>query len=250
MEENQKPSVILITPTCGRIRCLRRALALFIEQDYTGEHTMLIFNNSDMVLTLRIPELPPNKHVTLINSHVNSVTGNRYTSLGEIQNDMLNFIPDTIDIVNGFDDDDLILKDHITEGVKGYLRCGKLAYKPKQSWFKHPGGVELMENTMEPSIFVNAKFLKEIGYDSSKNTQHHLTWVHELLRLQEICSDPEGKPTLIYTWGTDAIYKTSGAGETANNFDNYRAFSQDFDDCIVKPAHRITYIDLLSVPNA
>lgn len=247
--EEKKLNVLCLTLTCGRLNCLKRALALFLAQDYPYEHTMLIFNNSAVPQVLHLPDdVPGNKHITLVNSPRNSKTGADYTSLGDIHNDALNFIPEDIDVVVHTDDDDLFLEDHISEGVKGYKRCGKLAYKPKFSWYKHSKGVELMENTMEPSIFINAQFLKETGYDGSKNVSQHLLWVHELLRRQEICSDPEGKPTLLYTWGIDPVYKTSGTGENPSNFGNYRAYSRDFGDGIVSPAHKLTYIDLLMVP--
>jgi hypothetical protein len=244
------PNLLAICATCGRFSCLKRSLALFIDQDYIGEHTLLIFNNSEVPYTIELPELLKNKHVILINNHLNSKTGIPYSSLGEIYNDVRNFWPDEVEVVYSHDDDDLYLPNHLSEGVKGLHRCGKLAYKPKYSWFKHSGGVELMENTLEPSIFVNAKFLKEVGYRDGINVSSHLSWVEELLRRDEICSDPEGIPTLLYTWGTDPVYKTSGAGETPTNFENYRRFSTDFGNKVVSPAARLSYKDLLRVPNA
>jgi hypothetical protein len=244
-----KPNVWLITPTCGRMAMLRRAVACFLDQDYEGEHTMLIFNNSDQTYALgdwRL-DLPDNKHIILINQPVNSKTGKPYSSLGEIQNDILNFVPSEVEVINGYDDDDLILPDHISKGIEGLERCGKLAYKPKFSWFLHAGGCDLMENTMEPSIFIESNFLKGTGYTEGKSTQHHLKWVHALMTIEQICSDPKGKPTLLYTWGIDPIFKTSGAGETDGNFSNYRKSSVDHGNRIITPVARETYQDLLKL---
>jgi hypothetical protein len=229
------PSVLGITATCGRMQCLRRSLSMFLDQDYEGEHTMLIFNNSKEIQTLELPQLPDNKHVILINNSVNSITGKPYSSLGEIYNDILNFIPSRIEVVYHQDDDDLFLSDHISKGIEGYMRCGKLAYKPRFSWFYHEKGIQLMGNNLEPSIFINTQFLKEQGYFPDKNVSHHLKWLGELQRSNQICVDQEGKPTFIYTWGIDPVFKTSGAGETLNNFNNYREYSKDFGDSVIHP---------------
>ena len=244
------PHVLAIMATVGRITCVRRALDCFLQQDYKGEHTLLIFNNSPQSKILHLPDgIPVNKHVKLINQPINSKNGNSYTSLGEIYNDIINFIPDYIDIVVHADDDDIYLPDHISKGVEGYQKCGKLAYKPKKSWFLTPESTSLMENTLEPSIFVNVDVIRSLGYYPDRNVSQHLKWVEYLTSNNQICSDPEGKPTLFYTWGIDiGVWKTSGAGETPGNFKTSRNASNDHGDNIIYPMKKEHYEHLMETP--
>lgn len=247
----KKPHVYAITATCGRMACLRRSLSMFLEQDYPYEHTQIIYNNSSESLSLHIPEIygrMENKHVILINRDHNSLTGKRYSSLGEIYNDILKVIPDNADLVYHMDDDDYFLPNHISEGVKGMQRADrKAAYKPRHSWFYHGGGMELMNNTLEPSIFIRFTHLKRYGYEEGKSVGHHLKWVNPLVSNNDILSEEGGPPTLIYNWhpGDIPVFKTSGAGDTPGNFQNYRKFSTDFGDRIVYPAPIETYSEVL-----
>jgi hypothetical protein len=228
----EKPSVLAITASCGRMRCLRRSLTMFLEQDYDGPHTHLIFNNSDHPLELRLPELPSNKQVILVNS-----INKGYKSLGEIYNDCLLHIPDSIDIVYHQDDDDYFLPNHISEGVKGMERNQKIAYKPRESYYRHAGGVTLLNNVLEPSIFLKASHLKEYGYHEGKSVAQHHKWLAPLEQNHQIASEEGAPATFIYNWSNNDIpvFKTSGAGDTPTNFGNYRSFSQDFGDYIVAP---------------
>lgn len=231
--------------TCGRHKLAERSLRFFLEQDYEYDHTLIIYNNSPvMIQGLKVEEeIPDHKHVVLINHHVDNATGLPYTNLGAIYNDIVAYEHAIIgsDLLTHWDDDDIFLKNHISEGVKGYLgttdREGSYkAYKPAQSYYRHPGGVELMTNTLEPSMFVEAKHIQEYGY-SLETTPQHLQWVNPLVSKGEIFVDPKGAPTLIYNWGDIDIptFKTSGDAGNPRNFENYRNFSQDHGDRILSP---------------
>jgi len=235
--------VVAIMATCGRHTLCERSVRLFRDQDYEGEHILLIYNNSPIEqhpgLDAKDVELVPNKKVLLINQHVSHRTGLPYENLGDIYNDALKYIPEDMDIVIHWDDDDLFLPNHISEGVKGVLRAreqGKIAYKPAQSYYRHPGGIQLMSNTLEPSIFVPFSHLREHGYHESTSDQH-LKWVDPLAYGGQILVDEKGKPTLIYNWGDTDVptFKTSGNAGHPNNFGNYRNFSQDHGDRIITP---------------
>src|SRR5687768_607415 len=172
--------VLAICATCGRHTLLERSLGLFLRQDYQGEHTLLIYNNSPIEQSLTPLELPDNKHVILINQHIDSRTGLQYTNLGAIYNDVLNYISlEKHWIVTHWDDDDLFLPNHIEEGVKGFKRGMVKGYKPKKSYYRSAEGITLTENTLEPSIFVCPVHLKMYGY-SLKTTEQHLQWVEPL----------------------------------------------------------------------
>jgi hypothetical protein len=241
--------VVAFMATCGRHKLAERSLRFFLDQDYPEDHTLLIYNNSSVKINgLRVEEdVPEHKHVILINQNIDSKTGKQYDNLGAIYNDILIAEKAMVkaDIITHWDDDDIFLPNHISAGA-GNLILSKLdlgygpgkykAYKPAQSYYRHPGGVELMNNTLEPSMFVDAKHIHEYGY-SLETTPQHLQWVNPLVSKGEIFVDPKGTPTLIYNWGDTDIptFKTSGDPNNQKNFENYRNFSQDHGDMVLTP---------------
>lgn len=225
----------VITATKGRHSHLERSVRLFLEQDYTNS-VQLIYNNSCDPQRLNT-SVSPNR-VILVNNCIDSQTGQKYTSLGAIYNDAIKHIPEDVEVVSFWDDDDLFLKYHISEGVKGYQRAleqGKIAYKPQKSYFKSNGRVRLVENTLEPSIFVKKEHVLKHGF-SLETTPQHLKWVHPLVDGNLILVEPKGAPTLIYNWGDDLhTFKTSGDPMNPDNFRNYENYSQDQGDGIITP---------------
>lgn len=229
-------SVTAICATAGRHTCLERSVRMFLEQDYEGPHKLLIFNNAkDKPLILDLPELPPNKKIELVNS-----CDKNYTNLGEIYTDTLSYI--NSDLVTFWDDDDIFLKNHISEGVIGYQKAIVFpnsiyrAYKPQKSYYRSAEGVQLVENTLEPSIFLETEVLKAVGFQQTTSDQH-IKWVSYLQATNSLFVDPEGVPTLVYNWGDSDIptWKTSGDPANPNNFNNYRNFSIDHGDGIISP---------------
>lgn len=231
-------NIYCITASCGRHQLLERAVACFVAQDYNGEHTLLIYNNSSVPLELASIVLPANKHIELINNSLDYKTGEGYKTLGAIYTDALSNVPDTAEVICFLDDDDLFLPNHLSRGVEGLIRGGKDAYKPQFSWYRHSQGIEAMNNTLEPSMFIKAEFLREKGFRDSTSDQH-LQWVNPLVSEGRIYVDQKGEKTLIYNWG-DYIptFKTSGNAGDPNNFRNYRNFSQDHGDKIITPLKR------------
>lgn len=231
--------VACITATCGRHRCVERTLAFFLDQDYSEDHMLLIYNNSDVEQSLPDLTLPDNKKVLLVNNHVNLRTGEPYSNLGDIYTDALSFIPDEYNVFTFMDDDDIFLPNHISEGTLGYFRGninkGSIAYKPAKSYYRDVRGISLMSNTLEPSIFVQSKHIRNYGF-SPVTTEQHLRWVNPLVYNNQIFVDEEGSPTLIYNWGdTFPTFKTSGDFHNPNNFSNYRSSSKDHGDRIITP---------------
>jgi hypothetical protein len=236
------PSVIAICATSGRHTLLERSVRMFLEQDYEGLHKLLIFNNSKVPQILHLPgELPLHKRVILINS-----CEKNYQNLGEIYNDTLEFM--NTDLVTFWDDDDLFLKNHISEGAKGYIKATLRserpyrAYKPEKSYYRSINGIELVANTLEPSIFTETDVIRACGFKKTTSDQH-MSWVSYLQLTNTLFTDPEGVPTLIYNWGDRDIptWKTSGDPLNPNNFSNYRRFSQDNGDGIVTPISKKEY---------
>lgn len=262
-------NVCAIMATCGRHTLAERSLGMFLEQidtqDTKNIYSLLIYNNSDVSIKLAenfMDNVKGLKSVLLVNEHRDSKTGQRYTDLGAIYRDALKHIPDNTDIITHWDDDDLFLPNHLSEGVKGLERGYNMdteeqhppvdckAYKPAKSYYRHPGGVDLMSNTLEPSIFVEAEVIKEQGYGTG-TTDQHLQWVNYLVYGKHIFVDEKGPSTLIYNWGDTDIptFKTSGNAGNPSNFDNYRTFSKDHGDRILTPwtrEHLQPYYDLVN----
>jgi hypothetical protein len=229
--------VLAICATHGRHDLLERSLRFFLEQDYMGEHTMLIYNNSPISQTLGPLQLPDNKHIRLINQAVDSVTGLGYSSLGAIYNDIIHtHVGEAYDITTHWDDDDIFLQQHLSQGVQGLIRGNKTAYKPLFSFYRSAEGIRPTNNVLEPSIFVKTSWLREYGY-SLETTEQHLQWVRPLHKQGELYVDPSGPSTLVYNWGdTDKItYKTSGDFRNPENFTNCRKYSADHGDQIITP---------------
>lgn len=247
-------TVTAIMATCGRHHLAERSLRFFLDQlhdpekDHKDIFRLLIYNNSDVELKIDPnlwdggEDLKEYKSVQLVNQHLSDRTGEPYTNLGDIYNDALKHIPDTTDIIVHWDDDDIFLPNHLYEGVRGlqkaYLQSDLIAeaYKPAKSYYRHPRGVELMSNTLEPSIFVEAPHILKYGY-SLTTTDQHLQWVNPLVYENKIFVDEKGTPTLIYNWGDVEIptFKTSGNATHPGNFNNYRNFSRDHGDRILTP---------------
>lgn len=233
-------NICCITATAGRVTCLKRAIKYFINQNYEGPHTMLIFNNSEVEQKLNTQDLPDNKKIILVNRHISRETNKPYKNLGEIYRDAMLYIPEQCEIITHSDDDDTFLPNHISEGVKGIKKAfkqGKTAYKPKYSYLR---GVDfktaLVENTLEPSIFLTKQHLFTYGY-GDYSTEQHLTWYDPLHKENKLFIDPDGKPTLIYDWsGTQGVFKTSGDYQNPQNFSNYRTHSKDHGDGLLTSA--------------
>lgn len=230
--------ICAITATCGRHRCVERALAFFLNQDYKGDHFLLIYNNSEVEQSLPDLTLPNEKKILLINNHINLTTGEPYSNLGDIYTDALSFIPDEYNVFTFADDDDIFLPSHLSQGAAGLQRAheiGKVAYKPAKSYYRDPRGISLMSNTLEPSMFVDAKHIRNYGF-SPVTTEQHLRWVNPLVSNQTILVDENAPATMIYNWGDEfPTFKTSGNFHHPNNFNNYRDASRDHGDRIITP---------------
>lgn len=224
--------VCVLTCTSGRHTLLERVVRCFLEQDYEDK-VMLIYQNSDVYQQLD-PSLE-NENIILVNQHLDSKTGLPYTDLGSIYNDAINHIPEDVDIVNMFDDDDVFLPNHLSLGVNGYIKAenrGMVAYKPKFSYYRHAGGIQKMCNIFEPSIFVSARLLKDVGCHENTENQHH-KWL-DVVGSNILVEDYPNNSTLIYDWNSPVpCFKTSGNPSEKQNFNNYRTFSKDHGDKII-----------------
>ena len=225
--------VCLITATKDRHRHLERVVRFALNQTYDN-WVHLIYNNSKLPLRLN-SNLPEGKFL-LINKSLSLRTGKPYDNLGDIYSDIMTFVPEDVDVINFMDDDDVFLPNHVEEGVKGLIRGGLTAYKPRKSWYKHAKEkAVLAENTLEPSIFVKVEHVKQYGF-SPETTAQHLQWVNPLVYEKQIFVDSDGPATYICDWSQEIpTFKTSGDPHNPNNFLNYEHWSQDKGDGIITP---------------
>lgn len=223
----------LITATKNRHTHLERLVRFSMNQT-CQDWTHLIFNNSNQLLELS-DVLPKDKYI-LINKSICDRTNQPYNTLGDIYMDCLKFIPEDCDIINFMDDDDIYLKEHVECGIKGINSGDYIAYKPAKSWFLQVGDkLDLVENTLEPSIFVRKDHVLENGFYLNTTSQH-LKWIESGLRKNGIFVDPNGKPTYICDWSQKIpIFKTSGDPHNPLNFNNYNKYSKDNGDNVITP---------------
>ncbi len=230
--------VLAICGTNGRHKCLERVVRFFLDQDYAGPHTLLIYNNSCHIQLLSDMHLPANKRILLVNQCVDSITSKPYNSVGAIFNDILRVAPLTSDVATHFDDDDIYLPHHISEGVKGIEKAydqGRLAYKPFYSYYRDAYKVTKAHNTMEPSVFVDFHYLSKTGYRPGV-VDYNQGWLDPLIESDKLLIDPQGVPTFIYDWSSEIpVFKISGAANTKENFDNHHKNSKDEGDHIITP---------------
>lgn len=225
--------IVCLMLTRGRHYCAERSLSFFLDQDYPNKH-LIIYQNSPV--EHKLDESIDPSLVTLINNNICSRTGKPYDNLGDVHNDALKYIPEDADVVNIFDDDDARQSYFLSEGVAGYKRAielGKKAFKPKTCLLRSAEKIEYVQNVLEGSWFINAKYLLEKGFKSGVNVSHHEGWTLPLINNGDFLSDDINLPRYIYNWGENLlVYKTSGAGETWDNFLNYCRFSREYGDQI------------------
>lgn len=213
--------VTLVTCYIGRVPLVNRIIASFLAQTYEGHITLLLYNNGPAAHTLSIPNLPSNRGITLINNCIDLETGQNYTNTGDIFRDAITYADG--DLISFFDSDDLFFPNHVEKGVKGFLKGGVLAYKPKVSYHIYLDKYSKESNNLEPSIFVEAKYVKFIGFNKT-SASYHQKWLDKLLEKKKIFIDPEGIPTFVYDWSKNqGSYKISGSGgDGIENFNRHR----------------------------
>lgn len=223
--------VTAIMATCGRHELCERAVGMFLAQNYENK-TLVILQNSAREVTLdRGLTADQRGQIRLINR-------SGYSNLGAIYEDSLNFVPFDTDVICFWDDDDIYLPNHISEGVAGYefaqqLNDGIWAYKPMRSLFHDGSQISLQQNMFEPSWFVNADAIRKYKFNYTTGSQHN-HWTTPLIDESRVLVINEAPSTFCYTWGND-VFKTSGDIDSADNFWNYRNASEDFGDDIITP---------------
>lgn len=245
--------------TCfhGRHYNTEMVMRCFMEQDYEGDTTLILYNNSKVKQELdyqALKDLKPNMNIKLINNYIDEETGQEYTNTGAIFRDAMKHIP-SLSIVTFMDSDDIFLPNHISEGIRGlkeaYFKITKyIAYKPYYSYFIDGNNkVSLEHNNMEPSIFCKSWWIKEKGFHMAPSS-YHQKWKDILDREEKIYVPKYGTPTFVYNWKKDHnTHKISGLGDTLDNFKAHREYECNNGDGVLTPASWLDYQEFIQMIN-
>ncbi len=238
--------ILNICLTYNRHKCLRRALRCFLDQDYEGEQTLLVYNTGEPVKDYDMgPPLPKNKHIILINSKKDFETGEEYECVGNKFKDVLTLIENLgsmlkadVDLVTHWDDDDVFLPYFNRLGVEGFQKAkeeGFEAYKTYFSYYRDEVGMHVESNNFEPSIFLDYQWIKDHPY-SSTNVTFHDGWLKPLVKEKKLFIDRVQRPLFIYDWHPELkVFKMSGLPDTPENYQLSKQMSKDFCEEILVP---------------
>ena len=226
MNSNLKVSCVLCT--FGRFETVRRSITFWKYQDYDNKE-LIIFNTAPTPIIL--DESLSDYDIRVVNQErEDGGTGPPFSSLGKIREDAMKFT--TGDVYICWDDDDMFLPWHISQGVRELEKCGLGAWMPAQSYFSQDDGVNFKyaRNSMEAAVLVRMEYLKKYGF-SYESGLEHLPWRRGMKDNGELMEDSDVTPleSYSYVWGSKiAPHKTSGDVDNPNNFENHKNGSSDF----------------------
>ncbi len=221
------PKVSCVLCTYGRFETVRRSITFWKYQDYDNKE-LIIFNTAPVPIVL--DDSLQDHDIRVINQQ--HVDGNAFSSLGQVRETALQFV--TGDIYVCWDDDDMFLPWHISQGIRELKKCGRAAWMPAQSYFSGDDGqtFQYARNSMEASVLLEMESLRQYGF-SYENGLEHLPWRRKMVDTGELVETDEVTPleSYAYIWGSDlAPHKTSGNVDNPDNFENHKEGSTDFGD--------------------
>lgn len=223
--KRKQPKVTAIMATYGRHYCSERSIRMFLEQDYQNKH-LLVLQNSPVFQRLA----KEYNNITLVNK-----TG--FDCMGDIFEEALNHIPSDTEFVCIWDDDDIYFRNHLSNGVRGITKCGKMGYKPKRSLFKKGDVVSAVSNTFEGSWILKLELLKKTGFNKLTFSNPHKLWVNYCIENNQGFFDPDSPFTYCYSWNNPEapVYHVSGREKNPDNRELHHRSSTDHGDGIITP---------------
>ena len=219
--------IVGLMATHGRHHYCERAVGMFLQQNHPNKHLIILQNSP-------VPQKLDREYsnITLINEY-------NFKSLGEIYNRMLDFLPEDTDIVCIFDDDDIFLPNHFSEGELGFKRGEKKAYKPNYSYFVNGNKISPMSNILETSWFVDVNVIKKLKFKNECKA-HHSNWIHWLKENKELYVDLNGPKTMGCVWvdvenRPQTCHSSALGGTDEEHFNFFRKNSSDHGDMIISP---------------
>ena len=222
--------------TWRRFRCVERALACWLSQDWDGEMELIIYSTDvDNPLSLASP-IPG---VSIINNGRDFLTGEDYTNTGAIRRDALKFATGTHFIC--WDDDDLYWPWDVRQRVDGILATGARAWKPWYSWMTQPHIPPFQTfNYLEASVLVEIGAVRAAGFKDASGPEH-LAWFDALWNAGQLIADMHAIPGYVFAWGDPpdmAGHKQSGYGANPTPLDNFERHKVGCTDIATRPLER------------
>ena len=223
----ESPVVSCLMTTYGRFECVERSITLWLLQDYPNKE-LVILNTAPKKLELH--SRLEGKGIRVINSEFQLGTQTPYTNVGQIRQDVISQALGEYYIC--WDDDDLFLPWHISNGMKYIIENNKTAWMPKQSFWTPNAGekFEYASNSMEASCIIKLSDIKRFGFLDS-NGGEHLSWRRGLVEEGILDENINVYPfeSYVYNWGEDiAAHKQSGSISSDTCFEDHKVQSTDF----------------------
>ncbi len=230
--------------TYGRFKHAERSLTMFLDQDYQNKE-LIIFNTAPAPLQLSEALLGGKVHV--INNQLDYETGLPYTNVGAVRRDSITHGDG--DLYYSHDDDDWYMPYNISRGVECFKKTGKIAWKPRYSYYSPDGGVSLskVENNMEATIFFDYGFVRENGFKKETGSEH-CNLLDKLRGMKELSEKDDVAPSYTYVWG-QGLHVQSGSIGDPNNFENHKKRSTDFGDVPLKRVDNSWIYSVMSEQN-
>lgn len=217
--------VSFICTTYRRFRCVERVIAQYNAQSYPYKELIIYNTDVEYAMYKGFTDLS----IVVINNGTDHLTGKPYTNRGAILRDAIKYACG--DYFMLADDDDIYLPWHIQQAVDGIIKNQKDAWKPEQSLFAIGNEIKLCMNTLEASVIVDMKRIKDIGFRTDITGYEGLSWYTKLR--DEGHLDEHNKdyvPSYCFNWSDPpdmAGHKQSGNINLPDNFEQHKDASKD-----------------------
>lgn len=233
--------VSFVCTTYGRFTCVKRILAQYYAQSYPNKELIIYNTDEEYPYKLGFED----DSVIVVNNNMNYQNGFDYENRGQICRDAVTHA--TGDYFMLADDDDIYLPWHIEQAVDGIETNQKDAWKPERSLFASQEKVEMCMNTLEASVIVKMKRIREIGFRTDLTGYEGLSWYTKLRDEGQL--DEHNKlyvPSYCFNWSDIAEvagHKQSGDINNPDNFRNHKEASKDHaSEPLQKPTEDINEI--------
>ena len=232
--EDLKVSCVMCT--YGRFETVRQSATFWKYQDYDNKE-LIIFNTAPV--HMHLDQSLHDCNIIVINQQNETGTPNSYKSLGKVREDSLQYA--TGDIYICWDDDDMFLPWHMSQGMKKLNEHGSRGWKPEHSYFSQNGGqtYKYAGNSMEASILVDINEVRKYGFHYESGSEH-LKWLDPMLKAKDVVIESvRPLESYAYVWGSKiAPHKTSGDINNPDNFEHHKQGSTDFGS-----GQKLTFVD-------
>jgi ADP-L-glycero-D-manno-heptose 6-epimerase len=218
--------VSFVCTTYRRFTCVERIIGQFYAQTYPNKELIIFNTDEEYPLELDFHD----DSITVINNGIDYKTNLEYKNRGQICRDAVTHA--TGEYFMLADDDDIYLPWHIQQAVDGIKDIQRDAWKPRKSLFATRNKISLVQNTLEASVIVKMKRIREIGFRDDITGYEGLSWYSKLRDEKQLNELNENYiPSYCFNWSDlpeVAGHKQSGNIDNPNNFEEHKTKSTDF----------------------